>query len=76
MRDWFALIVPAGTPKDITALLYREIVKIIVLPDIKERMATLGFEGVGTTPGKSGAQFRAESVKWAKVIREAGIRAD
>ena len=75
-EGWFAFIVPAGTPKDITALLYREIVKIIVLPDIKERMATLGFEGVGTTPGESGAQFRAESVKWAKVIREAGIRAD
>lgn len=75
-EGWFAFIVPAGTPKDITALLYREIVKIIVLPDIKERMATLGFEGVGTTPGEFGAQFRAESVKWAKVIREAGIRAD
>jgi tripartite-type tricarboxylate transporter receptor subunit TctC len=75
-EGWFAFIVPAGTPKDITALLYREIAKIIVLPDIKERMATLGFEAVGTTPGESGAQFRAESVKWAKVIREAGIRAD
>jgi tripartite-type tricarboxylate transporter receptor subunit TctC len=75
-EGWFAFIVPAGTPKDITALLYREIAKIIVLPDIKERMATLGFEGVGTTPDESSAQFRAESVKWAKVIREAGIRAD
>jgi tripartite-type tricarboxylate transporter receptor subunit TctC len=75
-EGWFAFIVPAGTPKDITALLYREIAKIIVLPDIKERLATLGFEAVGTTPGESRAQFRAESVKWAKVIREAGIRAD
>jgi tripartite-type tricarboxylate transporter receptor subunit TctC len=75
-EGWFAFIVPAGTPTDITALLYREIAKIIVLPDIKERMAALGFEGVGTTPGESGVQFRAESAKWAKVIREAGIRAD
>ena len=43
---WFAFIVPAGTPKEIITLLHREIVKIIALPEVKEKMATLGFEAV------------------------------
>ena len=74
-EGWFAFIVPAGTPKEITTLLHREIVKIIALPDIMEKMATLGFEAVGNTPDEAAAQFRTEGAKWAKVIREAGIKA-
>jgi tripartite-type tricarboxylate transporter receptor subunit TctC len=72
---WFAIIVPARTAKEIIALLHREIVKAIALPDIKERMATLGYEPVGNTPEECAAQFRTETAKWAKVIREAGIKA-
>jgi tripartite-type tricarboxylate transporter receptor subunit TctC len=75
-EGWFAFLVPAGTPKEITALLHREIVKVMALPDIKEKLATLGFEAVGTSPDESAAQFRTESVKWAKVIRDAGIKAN
>ena len=75
-ESWFAFIVPAGTPKEITALLYREIVKILARPAIKERMTTLGFEVVGITPEESAAQFRTEGVRWAKVIRDAGIKAN
>ncbi len=74
-EGWFAFVVPAGTPKEITTLLHREIVKIIALPDIMEKMATLGFEAVGNTPDEAAAQFRTEGAKWAKVIREAGIKA-
>lgn len=74
-EGWFAFIVPAGTPKEITALLHREIVKIIALPDITEKMATLGFEAVCNTPDEAAALFKTEGAKWAKVIREAGIKA-
>jgi tripartite-type tricarboxylate transporter receptor subunit TctC len=74
-EGWFAFIVPAGTPKEITTLLHREIVKITALPDIMEKMATLGFEAVGNTPDEAAALFRTEGAKWAKVIREAGIKA-
>jgi tripartite-type tricarboxylate transporter receptor subunit TctC len=42
---------------------------------MKERMATLGFEPVGSTPEECAAQFRTESAKWGKIIREAGIKA-
>jgi tripartite-type tricarboxylate transporter receptor subunit TctC len=72
---WFAVIVPAGTPKEIVALLHREIVKAIALPGMKKRMTTLGFEPVASTPEECAAQFRTESAKWGKVIREAGIKA-
>lgn len=74
-EGWFAFIVPAGTPKEITALLHGEIVKIIALPDIVEKMATLGFVAVCNTPDEAAALFRTEGAKWAKVIREAGIKA-
>ena len=62
--------------KEITALLNREIVKLIALPDAKEKMAALGFTAVGTTPEQAAALFRTESAKWAKVIRETGIKAN
>jgi tripartite-type tricarboxylate transporter receptor subunit TctC len=72
---WLAVIVPARTPKEIIALLHGEIVKTIALPDMKERMATLGFDPVGSSPEECAAQLRTEAAKWAKVIREAGIKA-
>lgn len=75
-EGWFAFIVPAGTPREITALLNREIIKLIRQPDTKEKMAALGFTAVGTTPEQAAALFRTESVKWAKVIRETGIKAN
>jgi tripartite-type tricarboxylate transporter receptor subunit TctC len=74
-EGWFAVIVPARTPKVIVALLHGEIVKAIALPGMKERMATLGFEPVGSTPEECAAQFRTEGAKWGKIIREAGIKA-
>ncbi len=72
---WFAVIVPARTPKEIIALLHGEIVKIIALPDMKEPIATLGFDPIGSAPEECAAQFRTEAAKWGKVIREAGIKA-
>jgi tripartite-type tricarboxylate transporter receptor subunit TctC len=72
---WFAVIVPAGTPKDIIRLLHREIVRLIALPDFKEKLAALGFEPIGSTPEECAALFKAEIAKWGKVIRAAGIKA-
>lgn len=74
-EGWFAFIVPVGTPNEITTLLQHEIVRIIALPDMMDAMATLGFEAVGSTPEQAAALFKAESAKWTKVIREAGIKA-
>jgi len=75
-ESWFAVVVPAGTPKDIIALLNREIVKSIALPDMKEHLATLGYEPLANTPDECAAQFRADMVQWGKVIRAAGIKTE
>jgi tripartite-type tricarboxylate transporter receptor subunit TctC len=73
-ESWFAVAVPGGTPKEITALLNREIVKIMALPDIKERLATLGFDSVASSPEEFGARIRTDAEKWSKVIRAANIK--
>ncbi len=75
-EGWFAFIVPAGSPASVTSLLHREITKVIALPDVRDRLAALGFEPVGSPPEESAAQFRTEGVKWSKLIREAGIKVE
>jgi len=67
---------PTGMPKEIIALLNREIGKMVALPDVKERLAVLGFEPFANTPEESAVIIRTESAKWAKVIRAAGIKAE
>ena len=74
--SWVAVVVPAGTPKDIVAQLHRAMAGIVALPDVKERLDTLGFEPVVNTPAECTDFFRAEMAKWSKVIKAAGIRAD
>jgi tripartite-type tricarboxylate transporter receptor subunit TctC len=73
-ESWFAVAVPGGTPKEIIALLNREIVRIMALPDIKERLATLGFDSVASSPEDFGARIRIDTEKWGKVIRAANIK--
>src|SRR5215472_2356139 len=73
--DWLALLAPAGTPKEITALIHREVVDIIARPGMKEQLATLGFQPIGNTPEQFAAQIRTDIAKRAKLIRAAGIGA-
>jgi tripartite-type tricarboxylate transporter receptor subunit TctC len=73
--SWVGVLVPAGTPKEIVTLLHREIAKIIALPDMRERLATLGFEPVVSTPEEFASQIRIEIETWGKVIRAANIKA-
>ncbi len=75
-ENWFGFVVPAGTPKDIIALLHREIVKLVALPDVKDRLGVLGFEAVGNSPQEFAAQIKRELPKWAKVVRDANIKAE
>jgi tripartite-type tricarboxylate transporter receptor subunit TctC len=71
---WVGVLVPAGTPKDISARLHEEIVKIIAEPDTKERLAAIGLEPVGDSPAQFSAQLKVEMEKWTKIIRAAKIR--
>ena len=75
-ETWFTLVAPARTPKEIIALLYRETSKAVAAPVVKERLASLGYEPVGSTPEECDAQFKTEMAKWTRVIRDAGIKGE
>lgn len=67
------ILVPAGTPKEVVNLLNREIVKVMSLPDVKEKCAQLGFDPVADKPDEFAAYIRKEVDKWGKVIKDAKI---
>jgi tripartite-type tricarboxylate transporter receptor subunit TctC len=73
--SFVGFVMPAGTPKDIIALLNREIVASLATPDMKDRQAALGNDIVASTPEEFGRRIEAELMLWAKVIRTANIRA-
>jgi tripartite-type tricarboxylate transporter receptor subunit TctC len=67
------LMAPAGTPKPVIERLHRETVKILSMPDTREKLATMGFDPVGSTPEEFARWIRTEIVRWGKVIRDAHI---
>jgi tripartite-type tricarboxylate transporter receptor subunit TctC len=73
--SFVGFVVPAGTPRDIIALLNREIVASLATPEMKERQATLGNDIVASTPEQFGQRIKAELALWAKVIKATNIRA-
>ena len=68
------IVAPAGTPKEIVDLLYREIARAIGQPEVKERLTVLGFKAVANTPDEFGARIKLEIEKWGKVVRDAKLR--
>jgi tripartite-type tricarboxylate transporter receptor subunit TctC len=73
---WFGVYAPAGTPKDIVAKLSRELAVVLHSAEMKQRMAVLGAEPVGSTPEDMAKIVAAETAKWAKVIRDANVKID
>ena len=73
---WFGLFAPARTPKPVVERLNAELVKILAMPDVRQKLANHGVQPGGGTP-ESLRDFLASDIdKWAKVIRDAGIRAE
>ena len=68
------IVAPAGTPKEIVDLLYREIAKAVAQPDAKERLMALGFKPVANKPDEFSARIKLEMEKWGKVVRDAKLR--
>jgi len=68
------IVAPAGTPKEIIDLLYREIAKAAAQPDAKARLMALGFKPVANKPDEFGARIKLEMEKWSKVVRDAKLR--
>jgi tripartite-type tricarboxylate transporter receptor subunit TctC len=76
VTSWYGLVAPAGTPAPIVERLHAEIAKALASSDVREKIATLGAEPVGNTPAEFAALQRTEAARWAKLAREANIRAD
>jgi len=74
--SWFGLVAPAGTPKDVISRLHQEAVAILRAPEVGERLARDGTEVVAGAPDEFDAYIRAEIVKWAKVVKAAGIKVE
>jgi len=73
---WFGVLAPAGTPRDIVMRLNSDIVKIIATPDVTDKFVKQGVEPRTGTPEQFGDLIKSEVPRWAKVIRDAGIKAD
>jgi len=71
---WIGIFAPAGTPAEIVAALNREIDKVVALPDVRQRLDSLGFEAAAIRLEDSAAKLKSESAKWAKVVQAAGIK--
>ena len=66
-------IAPAGTPRPVIEFLHRETVKVMSMPDTREKLAVMGFDPVASTPEEFAQWIRTEIVRWGKVIRDANI---
>ena len=76
VTNWYGLVAPARTPHPIIERLNRDVMKVVHDPDLAQRYAADGAEGVGSTPQQFASHIKAEHDKWAKLIKETGIRGD
>ncbi|MFN0317431.1 MAG: tripartite tricarboxylate transporter substrate binding protein [Burkholderiales bacterium] len=76
MTNWIGVAAPAGTPQSIVDTLQREISRVVHGQDIAARMHSLGAEPIASTPAAFAALISADTARWAKVIKEGGIRAE
>ena len=74
--SWVGIVAPANTPKDIVSRLNREIVEILKLPDVAEKLNQQGALPVGDTPEQFASYIRDEIAKWGAVVRSANIKVD
>ncbi len=73
---WYGILAPAGTPRDVINQLNSELHKALASPDLKERLATAGIETLTSTPEHFASFIRSETTRYAKVIKEGGIKVE
>lgn len=76
LTNWFGLVAPAATPRDVVAKLNQDWAKVLLNPEVRAKLAGMGADVVGNPPEQFGAFLKAESAKWAKLVKEANIRAE
>jgi tripartite-type tricarboxylate transporter receptor subunit TctC len=75
-NNWYGILAPAGTPRATIDYLNAEVLRVLALPEVKEKFAALGAEPTPGTPEKFGAVMAADAEKWGRVIKQVGVRAD
>ena len=73
---WYGLVAPAGTPKESIAKLHGAVVRTLGLPEVRTQLVSQGADPVGNTPAEFAAVIRADTAKWAQVIKASGARPD
>lgn len=76
LTNWFGLVVPAQTPRELITRIHGAVAKVLRQQDIRDRLAAMGADVVGSSPDAFGAFMQQESAKWAQVVKEAHIRAE
>ena len=74
--SWFGLLGPAGMPREIAMKIQAEVVRVLKIPEIREKLIQQGVDPVGSTPDEFAAYIKSETEKWAKVVKMAGAKAN
>jgi len=73
---WYGLLAPAGTTATIVRKLHLETVRVLALPEVRAKLADLGIEVIGNSPEEFAAAIKSEIPKWARLLKDSGIKAD
>ena len=73
ISSWQGIFAPAGTPKEIVGKLNAEVVQMLALPEVRQRISREGADPVGSTPAEFTERFRDEVAKWGKVVKDSGL---
>jgi len=74
--SWYALMAPAGTPKEVVEKIHSDVAKVLQLPEVRERLAGMGAEPSGEAPAELAKRIQVEYDRWGEVVRKANIKAD
>jgi len=74
--SWFGLLGPAELPRDVVLKLRAEIVRALQIPEIRSKLVAQGADPAASTPEQFADYLRAETAKWAKVVKASGAKAD
>jgi tripartite-type tricarboxylate transporter receptor subunit TctC len=74
--QWYAILAPTGTPRDVIAVLNREFANATADPSVRERMLAASFEPLTSTPERIAEIIREDVVRWTKIVRELGVKVD
>jgi tripartite-type tricarboxylate transporter receptor subunit TctC len=74
--SWYALLAPAGTPREIVTKMQADFARVLQMPDIREKLVAQGGDPVGNTPEQLAAQLKSESARYAEIVKRANIKAE